>query len=143
MKWYNSRTFWTLLSELIFNLLPILILVVIMLDSGQDFFSIRDLLFVAIIFYGQSLVKFVQGLTNIIGNPRIHFIALITTSIISFGLIPSCILLVKSFSDLKSLGCTSISFSYIEFFLSILIFFSVGFAGQYWQDKQIGDDDLE
>ena len=123
--------FYILISELLFTLLPIL---VIMIVRGYE--TKYDLIFyntewsiMAIILFGQSIVKFSSGISNSQRKFRWQLVSLIISVVIIFGLIPSIIILVINLLDsAKNFGTHLIQI--ILFGLSVLGYFLIGYLGQ-------------
>lgn len=139
MKWYKSKALLSLSAEFTFTVLPIIILFIINYSMKDgDIISIKDFLFVSIILYGQSIVKFSSGVSNLPKKTTWQAVALAITFVISLGLVPSCILL----SSFYNKTYTSITYiiSYLVILLSIFSFYFIGFAGQYWLEQSNKDD---
>lgn len=125
----KART--TLIAELLFSILPI----IIVLAFSASLVTIRDLLFVGVILYGQSLVKFASGVSNIPNKSHWQLVALIVTVVICIGLVPSCILLAKTYIQTPLSLATTI-WIWFEIALSVVSFFVVGLMGQTWLDRK-------
>jgi hypothetical protein len=123
-------------SEFLFTLLPVVILVMVRLFQN-DFKSIfynTEWSVIAIILFGQSVVKFSSGISNTNEKVRWQFVAFIISLIIIFGLVPSVIILILNLIN------TEIHFGmYIAqvviFLISCFVFFIVGSIGQKMLDE--------
>src|SRR5690606_24567281 len=96
---------YVLSSELIFTLLPIIILLIVRSyenDYSKIFYN-SEWSIISIILFGQSIVKFSSGIANSKETFRWQLVALVISLIIVFGLIPASIILVLN------LTCSNIS----------------------------------
>ena len=123
-------------SEFLFTLLPIVILVMVRLfqNDFQSIFYNTEWTVIAIILFGQSVVKFSSGISNTNEQVRWQFVALIISLIIIFGLVPSVIILILNLIN------TEIHFGmyiaqFIIFLISCFVFFIVGSIGQKMLDE--------
>ncbi|CAI9679405.1 hypothetical protein [Elizabethkingia anophelis] len=120
-----------LFSELIFTILPLIVISIV--RSYQDkvsliFYNVEWSM-MAIILFGQSIIKFSSGISNSKKQFRWQLVALIISLIITIGLIPSIVILViNSTNDNQSLGLHI--FQIILFILSTITFFLIGYIGQ-------------
>lgn len=121
---------WSLLAEFMFNILPLLIIAIINFSTCNEVLTIKDFLFVAIILFGQTVVKFSSGVSNIDKKSNWQYVSVVVTSVIVIGLVPSCILLSTYYNN-KSNLFTDFS-SYLLIFLSLCTFFFIGLMGQAW-----------
>lgn len=123
--------FYILISELLFTLLPIL---VIMIVRGYEtkyelIFYNTEWSIMAIILFGQSIVKFSSGISNSQRKFRWQLVSLIISVIIIFGLIPSIIILVINLLDSEqNFGTHLIQLTL--FGISVLGYFLIGYLGQ-------------
>jgi hypothetical protein len=122
---------YVLSSELIFTLLPIIILLIVRSyenDYSKIFYN-SEWSIISIILFGQSIVKFSSGIANSKGTFRWQLVALVISLIIVFGLIPASIILVLN------LTCSNISLGMailqlIMFIISVLSYYFIGAIGQ-------------
>lgn len=124
-----------LTSEFLFTLLPIIILLIVR-SYESNFAAIfynTEWSIIALILFGQSIVKFSSGISNSKEKFRWQLVALVISIIIIFGLIPSAIILVLNLSS-KSLSNGTYITQFILFILSSLTFFIVGALGQKMLD---------
>ncbi|MCG6191397.1 hypothetical protein [Maribellus maritimus] len=125
-----------LTSEFLFTLLPIIILLIV--RSYESNFSAifynTEWSIIALILFGQSIVKFSSGITNSKEKFRWQLVALVISIIIIFGLIPSAIILVLNLSS-KTLSNGTYIAQIILFIISSLTFFIVGALGQKMLDE--------
>lgn len=129
--------FYILISELLFTLLPILI---IMIVRGYE--TKYDLIFyntewsiMAIILFGQSIVKFSSGISNSQKKFKWQLVSLIISIIIIFGLIPSIIILVINLLDTSKTFSTHLV-QIILFGISVFSYFLIGYLGQKMLDEK-------
>jgi len=125
-----------LTSEFLFTLLPIIILLIA--RSYESNFSAifynTEWSIIALILFGQSIVKFSSGISNSKEKFRWQLVALVISIIIIFGLIPSAIILVLNLSS-KTLSYGTYIAQIILFIISSLTFFIVGALGQKMLDE--------
>ncbi|WP_156844494.1 hypothetical protein [Leptospira wolffii] len=132
-KEHIGRARLSLLSEFFFNILPLVILLIIQFSNNKSTLSIRDFIFVSIILYGQSIVKFASGVSNISQKSTWQLVSIIVSIVIVFGLTPSCILLVNLYHTEPN--CFVWVISVLNISLSILSFFVIGLMGQAWLER--------
>jgi hypothetical protein len=124
-------------SELLFILLPLIILVIVR-SYEYDFSKIlynTEWSIISIILFGQSVVKFSSGIANSKENFRWQLVALVISLIIVFGLIPASIILVLSLTSSTitlSVGIIQV----IIFIISVGSYFFIGAIGQKMLDKK-------
>ena len=125
-----------LTSELLFTLLPIIILLIVRSyeNNLSAIFYNTEWSIISLILFGQTIVKFSSGISNSNEKVRWQLVALVISLIIIFGLIPSSIILVIN------LLSETLSFSmYIAqinlFLISCITFFIVGAIGQKMLDE--------
>lgn len=125
-----------LTSEFLFTLLPIIILLFVRSyeNNFKALFYNTEWSIIALILYGQSIVKFSSGISNSKAKFRWQLVALVISTIIIFGLIPSSIILVLNLSS-KSLSMSTYITQFILFILSSITFFIVGALGQKMLDE--------
>lgn len=123
--------FYILISELLFTLLPILI---IMIVRGYE--SKYELIFyntewsiMAIILFGQSIVKFSSGISNSQKKFKWQLVSMIISIVIIFGLIPSIIIMVINLLDSDRTFSTHLV-QILLFVLSVSCYFLIGYLGQ-------------
>lgn len=123
--------YYILTSELLFIILPIIV-VLIVRGYEKNFNSIfynTEWSIMAIILFGQSIVKFSSGVSNSSNKFNWPFVSLIISIIIIFGLIPSIIVLVINLTTLK-VGFGIQLIQVILFIVSAFCFYIVGAIGQ-------------
>lgn len=127
----EKTLFYILISELLFTILPILIVLIV-----RSYESKFELIFyntewsiMAIILYGQSIVKFSSGIANSKAIFRWQLVSLIISIIIVFGLIPSIIILVINLLNTQQLFTTYL-LQIILFVLGVFCYFIIGYLGQ-------------
>lgn len=137
MKDVLNKAKWSLIAELLFNILPILIVSIVHFSTCNSVLTIKDFLFVSIILYGQSIVKFASGISNLPKKTIWQYVSVIVTSVITMGLVPNCVLLISYYNN-KTNGFTDI-LSYIVIGVSLITFFFIGLMGQAWLERKEGD----
>lgn len=128
---------YVLSSELLFTLLPIIILFIVRSyenDISLIFYN-TEWSIISIILFGQSIVKFSSGIANSKEVFRWQLVALVISLIIVFGLIPASIILVLNLSS------TIISFKMgilqiIIFVISVITYYFIGALGQKMLDEK-------
>jgi len=127
---------YVLSTELLFTLLPIIIIGIVRSaqnDFDKIFFN-TEWSIIALILFGQSIVKFSSGISKSNEKFRWQFVALIISLIIVFGLIPTSIILVINLTK-----ATPVFWLYIVqillFVASIVCFFIPGAIGQKLLDE--------
>lgn len=127
---------YVLSSELLFTLLPIIILLIVRgyeNNFSKVFFN-TEWSIISIILFGQSIVKFSSGIANSKEKFRWQLVALVISLIIVFGLIPSSIILVLNLTSVD-LSLTMGIIQLIIFLLSCFTYYFVGAIGQKMLDE--------
>ncbi|MGE8723338.1 hypothetical protein ACO2KH_18260 [Leptospira terpstrae] len=126
----------TILSELIFTLLPIVALLIIFFQKGSIFNIIytSDLSFVSIVLIGQTIVKITAGLSKSNVKKRYQLVSLIISSLIVFGLLPSIAIMVIINLN-NGVHYFFYFFQIILFIISIIIYYILGTLGQIYLDN--------
>ncbi len=125
-----------LTSEFLFTLLPIIILLIVR-SYENNFIAIfynTDWSIIALILFGQSIVKFSSGISKSKENFCWQLVALVISIIIIFGLIPSAIILVLNLSSQTLSNGTYIA-QFVLFIISVFTFFIFGALGQKMLDE--------
>lgn len=122
---------YVLSSELLFTLLPIIILLIVRSyenDISKIFYN-TEWSIISIILFGQSIVKFSSGIANSKEIFRWQLVALAISIVIVFGLIPASIILVLNLTSLSiSFGMGILQI--IVFIISVLTYYFIGALGQ-------------
>jgi len=124
------NTFVGILSELLFVLLPLLVLAFVSVHKGDtlwQFISAREISFAAAILFGQTVVKFVSGI-SVSGENIWERIALVVSLLIVLGLVPSMIILALIMTS-NNPGSWLVWTQLFFFLLSVCIFFVLGGVG--------------
>lgn len=127
---------YVLCSELLFIMLPILILFFIRMIQN-DFHSIiynSEWSIISTILFGHSIVKFSSGISKSSEQVRWQFVALVVSLIIIFGLIPSVIILAMNLTGEPLSAFTQI-LQIVLFLASCVTFFIFGAIGQKMLDE--------
>src|SRR5690606_29826405 len=119
--------FYVLISEIIFTILPLVVIAIIRSyeKKPEQIFYNTEWIMMAIILFGQSIVKFSSGISNSNRTFRWQLVALIITVIISFGLIPSIVILIINLLA-SELNFTLYLFQVILLGISIITFLIIG-----------------
>lgn len=120
-----------LTSEFLFTLLPIIIIMIVR-SYENDFKAIfynTEWSIIALILFGQSIVKFSSGISNSNTKVRWQLVALVISIIIIFGLIPSSIILVLNLSS-RTISFGTYLAQFLLFSISCITFFFIGAIGQ-------------
>lgn len=133
----EKNIFYVLISEIIFTILPLVVIVIIRSYQNQpkQIFYNTEWIMMAIILFGQSIVKFSSGISNSKRKFRWQLVALIITTIISFGLIPSIVILIINLLATE-LNFTLYLFQVIFLIVSISTFIIIGYLGQKLMDEK-------
>ncbi len=127
----EKTLFYILISELLFTILPILIVLIV--RSYETKFELifynTEWSIMAIILFGQSIVKFSSGIANSKALFRWQLVSLIISLIIIFGLIPSIIILVINLLNTEQNFATYL-LQILLFALGVFCYFIVGYLGQ-------------
>lgn len=125
-----------LTSEFLFTLLPIVILLIVRSceNNFKAIFYNTEWSIIALILFGQSIVKFSSGTSNSKAKFRWQLVALVISIIIIFGLIPSSIILVINLSS-KTMSLWTYVAQFSLFVISCITFFFVGAIGQMMLDE--------
>jgi hypothetical protein len=127
----EKNIIYVLASEILFTILPLLILLIVRSYENKlelIFFN-TEWSIMAIILFGQSIVKFSSGISNSNLKIRWQLVSLIISIIIIFGLIPSIVILIINLLAKENLY-SMYFLQIIMFLLSICTFFIIGYLGQ-------------
>ena len=127
----EKNIIYVLASEILFTILPLLILLIVRSYENKlelIFFN-TEWSIMAIILFGQSIVKFSSGISNSNLKFRWQLVSLIISIIIIFGLIPSIVILIINLLAKENLY-SMYFLQMIMFVLSICTFFIIGYLGQ-------------
>jgi hypothetical protein len=136
MKKTNLSTRFTLYTELLFTLLPIIIIAIVRVIQ-KDFISIFmsiEWSIIALILFGLSIVKFSAGISKSKKKFSWQFVGFILSLIIVLGLIPTSIIIVIKITRPFYDFWLNI-YQLILFILSIVCFFIPGAVGQELLDE--------
>lgn len=135
----------TLIVELIFSFLPVLIVIMIKTVVNQfkfyDIVARSDFSFLAMILYSQTLIKLFSGLI-INKNEKCYELLLIVTLILVIGLIPSIIyLVIIEIGNINTLICF---LQFIWLVGGVVVFLFFGGLGLVLSEKEkIVEKDFE
>ncbi|WP_136437788.1 hypothetical protein [Tenacibaculum maritimum] len=112
----------------------ILVIVRLFQDDTKSIFYNTEWSVIAIILFGQSVVKFSSGISNTNENVRWQFVALIISLIIIFGLVPSVTILILNLIN-NNIHFGMYIAQFILFLISCFVFFIIGSIGQKMLDE--------
>lgn len=123
-------------SEILFILLPLIIICFFLFlqNRTDEILFQSDWTFATIIFFGQSIVKFISGLLKSKREFKWQMISIIISSIIVLGLIPSTVILIQLLST-STPNIKLIIIQYAFLILSIGVYYYFGTAGQSYLDE--------
>jgi hypothetical protein len=127
----EQAAFLGIVAEYLFVLLPLIVLVLTRFFRGHvsEVFSAAEWSFAAAILFGQTIVKFVSGITKLDYKIGWQGVAVVVSLLIVLGLVPSLVALsVVLVSAQSSAGLTI--FQLVFFVLATAVFLSVGRFGQ-------------
>ncbi len=133
----NNKSKYVIISEILFILLPIIIIIVfnLLTENRFNIFHRSEWIFAAIVFWGQSIVKFISGLIKSQKKFKWQNIGFIITLIIILGLIPSTIILLLILQLDKPNTLLSI-IQFIIFLISIIVYYCFGIISQNYTDYE-------
>ncbi len=127
----ERNIFYVLISELLFTILPLIVITIVRSYQNKIeliFFN-TEWAMMAIILFGQSIVKFSSGIANSNLKFRWQLVSMIISIIIIFGLAPSIIILIINLINVQPIFGLHIA-QLVLFVISIITFFIVGYLGQ-------------
>ncbi len=132
----NTKSKLIILSELFFNILPILILIIVYLSQKKYFDIIfnSNWIFISIILFGQTIVKLASGVAKTDMKKNWQLVAFIIALIIVFGLVPSTVIYILIYLNLTN-NFFSLIFQLIFITFSIFSYIWVGTVGQSLLDN--------
>lgn len=127
----------TIIVDLIFSFLPVLVLIAIKLlsCSYENFFMRSDWSYISMILYGQTLIKLFTGIIQNLNKKDSSLLILQVSCILAFGLIPSILFLL-----LIELGITNLAVIVLQFVWlagSVVIYSIFGGLGLILSEKEI------
>lgn len=133
----EAFAFWIIVSEILFALMPIIVLVFITLLTDLDFiklFKRSDLSFISVLFFGQTLVKFISGIAKSQKRKKWQIIAFAISMLFLIGIIPSILILVVVYLEFNTNNYIYI-LQAIWLILSLIIYLIFGKIGQMYLDE--------
>ncbi|EMO55914.1 hypothetical protein [Leptospira noguchii] len=130
---FNAK--YIIISDIFFIIAPLIIYFLVKANEGDihEFFRSPDIGYANIVFFGQTLVRFVSGIAKTSKKLSWQFISLILTLIIVLGFLPSAVILMISLSN--KYNSNLYIFQWILFFVAIIIYFIVGSIGQMYLEE--------
>jgi hypothetical protein len=125
-------------SELLFAFMPLLILLLIALLTSDDLMSVlkrSDISFVAVLLFGQTLVRLISGYVKTGNKSGWQRIAFVITILFVFGILPSVIYLIIVHLEISNLKIVYI-LQNIWFISSIIVYIIFGCIGQMKLDEK-------
>ncbi|MDE6718408.1 MAG: hypothetical protein K2J68_00920 [Treponemataceae bacterium] len=126
----------TLIVDLIFSFLPVLVLIAIKLltHSSENFFTRSDWSYVSMILYGQTLIKLFSGIIQNMNEKDSSLLILQVSCILAFGLIPSILFLLLI--EIGIINFVIIILQFVWLAGSIVIYFIFGGLGLILSEKK-------
>ena len=140
----KKRAYRFSISDLIFSLLPALILFITRLSTFKfdDLLTRSDWSYVALILFGQALIKFIYGVIENRSNKSSSTIVLIAVVIFCLGCIPTALILVLIEISTKT-NFVLVVLQHIMLVLAMIIYFIFNSIGQILcENKNITIDDI-
>jgi hypothetical protein len=137
-KNYEEPSMLIIASELLFAVIPLLILLLIAIltpDNLVSIFKRSDISFVSVLLFGQTLVKLISGYVKIGNQSGWQRFAFIITLLFIFGIIPSVIYLIIVHLEISNLEIVYI-LQNIWLILSIIVYIIFGCIGQMKLDEK-------
>lgn len=134
----SFKSYEIIFSEAIFLLLPLFIIYLLdpSIDNFIDLLSSKDIGLVAIVCWGQNLVKVITALVKINQKIKWKSVSLYVSMVIAFGLLPSivffCLIHINRYIDNSIYW-----FQGIFFILSIANHFTFGLFAQDLMDSEL------
>lgn len=136
-KKHTNNSFLVIIVEILFALMPLIILILVTLLTTQNFpalFKKSDVSFISVFFFGQTLVRLISGIAHTKKNLRWQVISLFISVIIILGLIPTTILLIIIYQEINN-SFTVYLLQNIYLIISISVYFIFGQIGQEYLDE--------
>ncbi len=134
----RSRIFAGLAAEIVFTILPLLVVLMVSLhgERATHFFAAPEWAFGAAILFGQTLVKFVSGLARG-GEAATGPVALVVALLVVFGLVPSLFVLYITLQVLAAdndnvPGPWLQIFQVVLFWGAVAMYLVLGTVGETW-----------
>ncbi|WP_061246914.1 hypothetical protein [Leptospira noguchii] len=130
---FNAK--YIIISDIFFIIAPLIIYFLVKVNEGDihEFFRSPDIGYANIVFFGQTLVRFVSGIAKTSKKLSWQLISLILILIIVLGFLPSAVILMISLSN--KYNSNLYIFQWILFFVAIIIYFIVGSIGQMYLEE--------
>jgi hypothetical protein len=127
-----------IISELLFAIIPLLILLLIALLSHDSLISIfkrSDISFISVLLFGQTLVKLISGYVKTGNKSGWQRIALTITLLFILGILPSVIYLIIVHLEISKLPIVYVLQS-VWFLSSMIVYIIFGCIGQMKLDEK-------
>lgn len=134
----ESQSFWIIISEILFAFMPLIVLIFITIMTDMKFeaiFKRSDLSFISVLFFGQTLVRFISGIAKSSRKLKWHIIAFFISIVFLFGVIPSILILAVIFLEINTRLYIYIM-QVIWLSLSLLTYFIMGRIGQMYLNEK-------
>lgn len=126
-----------IIPEILFTLMPLIVLFFITLLTTNNFkelFKRSDLSFISILFFGQTLVKFISGIAKSPKKKKWQIIAFFISLLFLIGIVPSILIFVVVYLNINTSSYIYI-LQLIWLLLSLIIYFIWGKIGQMYLDE--------
>jgi len=134
----EKKATFIIISEILFALLPIIVIFSIVIVTSQNIFSIfteGDISFISVFFFGQTLVKLFSGISKSKTRKNWQIIMLFVSVIFIIGVVPSVIWLCIIYLEVyKNMVIYIIQF--LWFCFSMFTYFVIGKIGQMYLDEE-------
>jgi len=134
----EGNAFWIIISEILFALMPLIVLFFLTLLTTKDFPSLfrrSDLSFISVLFFGQTLVRFISGIAKSQKRKKWQVIAFFISLLFIIGIIPSILILIVVFLEINKELYIYILQS-VWLVLSLITYFFFGKIGQMYLDEE-------
>lgn len=134
----EGNAFWIIISEILFALMPLIVLFFLTLLTNKDFYSLfrrSDLSFISVLFFGQTLVRFISGIAKSQKRKKWQVIAFFISLLFIIGIIPSIFILIVVFLEINKQIYIYVLQS-VWLVMSLITYFFFGKIGQMYLDEE-------
>jgi len=134
----EGNAFWIIISEILFALMPLIVLFFLTLLTNKDFYSLfrrSDLSFISVLFFGQTLVRFISGIAKSQKRKKWQVIAFFISLLFIIGIIPSILILIVVFLEINKQIYIYVLQS-VWLVMSLITYFFFGKIGQMYLDEE-------
>lgn len=134
----EGNAFLIIISEILFALMPLIVLFFLTLLTNKDFSSLfrrSDLSFISVLFFGQTLVRFISGIAKSQKRKKWQVIAFFISLLFIIGVIPSILILIVVFLEINKEIYIYVLQS-VWLVISLITYFFFGKIGQMYLDEE-------